>query len=190
MKINKLTTNTNFNGYKNLIGYGYKNKYEEFAYLGFQLDNNGTKDLDKWHEILKLFEYEGEITSKDDTVIFTYAKVPQLEGGIRLNSCALADSGLLNDEYYPDKNKKSTIKAYQFVANLTKRIMNDNLFNFEYKAMAQVAQGLFEEMKEIFKDEKTAKDFLIKGTLKLKKEQETAARINRGVQKIMEKTFR
>lgn len=189
MRIDKLTTNTNFNGYKNLIGYNYKNESEEFAYLGFQVDNNGTKDLDKWHELLKYFEYDGDIEIKDDIVIFTYANAPGYEAGVRLNSCVLADPEILNDDMFPDKFKKGSIKAYQFIANLTKRIMNDSLFNFDAN-IKKTVMGLYEELLELTKEEKKAVDILNFGVLKLKKEQETALKINRGVQKIMEKTFR
>ena len=190
MKINNLTTNTNFNGYKNLISYNIKSDGECFAYLGFQVDNNGVKDLDKWHEVLKHFDYDGDISPKDDTVIFTYARSYGYEPGVRLNSCVLADSELLNDDTIPENFKKASIKGYQFIANLTRRIMNDSLFDFEMANVKNVAVGLYEELFDIFKDGKQAMDLLTKGTLKLKKEQKTALCINKGVQKIMEKTFR
>ena len=54
MKIQNIYTNQNFKGYENVISYNTTDSHSNnFSYMAMKLNDEGEKDLTKWHEIQK-----------------------------------------------------------------------------------------------------------------------------------------
>ena len=147
-------SNQTFNGYKNLIADHSKVGDAESATIIMQLDNLGTNDLEKYEELKQKIP---NIQDTDDILALTYYKRHKNDPGtlmindaIMLRGEELSDLEDNYDEYFSSfENYKTeegnTLKLYTFLANLTKRIANDNKLgiDIDYRKVAFTAHKIF-----------------------------------------------
>ena len=147
-------SNQTFNGYKNLIADHSKVGDAESATIIMQLDNLGTNDLEKYEELKQKIP---NIQDTDDILALTYSKRHKDDAGtlmindaIMLRGEELSDLEDNYDKYFSSfENYKAeegnTVKLYTFLANLTKRIANDNKLgiDIDYRKVAFTAHKIF-----------------------------------------------
>lgn len=188
MKVQNINQNTNFKGYKNIICYGFQTSDSKLNYMGMQLDNEGTPDLDNWRALKKRLAPQTNLP--DDIVHFNVSAIPHIEPVVSLNGIVLADSELLNEDGLSQRDKKTNFQAYNLIASLTKRIANDSLFDWN-KEITKVGTELYKEFRKIFDNQDNKAVYLLtQGTRKLVKEQVIAGKINKDIHKIMKQALK
>lgn len=178
MQINN-NSSVNFHGYKNLITNSAKtSRNEGYSFLSMQLDNVGKNDLDLWKNFQqKLFE------EKKPSDILTI-QLFQAFGDHMIhlgNNCI--DPNLYSEE--PEK-EMSLMKSYTWLANLTKRIMNDNKL-INNRDLYKVFQASFANLLPVMGNNISfANQFVLESQSPENHPQETALDINENIDKIMQ----
>ena len=156
MNINNISNQT-FNGYKNLLADHSQVGDAESATIVMQLDNLGTNDLEKYNEIKQRIP---NIQGTDDILALTYTKRHKDDVGMLMVNDALMLRGeelsdLENDydQYFSSfenykTEERNTMKLHTFLANLTKRIANDNNLgiDIDYRKVAFTAHKIFQSI--------------------------------------------
>lgn len=126
MHINKLDSNTNFKGYKNVIAKSIKinsrpgtiDRAGSLTFLSMQLDNLKHSDLEIWKQIQnKLFG----TSQVSDTLCVVATKLKDLPAVISWGNKVTGTK----ENLAPDK-KIIASESYLWLTELTKRIMNEN----------------------------------------------------------------
>lgn len=180
MQINN-NNSTNFNGYKNILTNRIMTgKNENFSFLSMQLNNIGHKDLDIWKNAQKNLL---NINNPSDTFTIELVK------GFGHNTLASGDKCLtpkiLNKS---PETEKLMLKTYTWMANLTKRIMNDNhlIEDTKNKQLEKVIKDTTDNLYPIFgRNYYLAIDFVSSAFQKIYHPQEVALDINKSIDEIM-----
>ena len=118
MNINKITANTSFKGYKNIISHSMEAPNNSFAFMTIELDNlMGSNDLEKWHTIQKKLMYNRE---PSNYVTFHNLEIMGKDffqvGDLLLN---------INEQKSLSPAREDIlVKLYLLIESLTKRISN------------------------------------------------------------------
>lgn len=187
MKIQNVNYNTNFKGYKNIICHGINSDASKLFYMGMQLDNVDTPDLDIWRNIRKRLSPQSNMP--EDIISFNIASVPRIEPVVCFNGIVLADSELLREDTFSQNDKKTNFQVYKLIASLTKRISNEDFFESNY-SKGKVGAELYKTFMRIVQDDKKATYLLHQGISKKVSEQVVAGEINSIVHKIMRKALK
>ena len=134
MKVTSISHQT-FNGYKNVFVNDAKSDAGyRFSFIAMQLDNNQTKDLEAWQELMK-----GSSQPQDDILTAVYLKTQNKDGNLFLgNRVILAGDKLaylrknsIGTQYETlyKQEEKFALKAYTLLASLTSRIATESLCN-------------------------------------------------------------
>ena len=134
MKINNIQNYTNFKGITNVTANDVKGEIERFTFLSMQLNDKETNDLTRLKELIKL---RPETSKKfEDVMTLSYSRIGNhnvllLDGNLLPNGETLNGlrnayyEGKLSEEFF-NREEKFAIKAYTFLADITKRLMNQN----------------------------------------------------------------
>ena len=134
MKINNIQNYTNFKGITNVTANDVKGEIERFTFLSMQLNDKETNDLTRLKELVKL---RPETSKKfEDVMTLSYSRIGNhnvllLDGNLLPNGETLNGlrnayyEGKLSEEFF-NREEKFAIKAYTFLADITKRLMNQN----------------------------------------------------------------
>lgn len=196
MKVNNNYSKLNFTGYKNLLVNNVKDDNGfQFAFLAMQLDNNGNNDLDTWKTLQRTLNE----ADHSDVISFMYTKMPEHPGLFLLGNRRLFSGEELavlrrrnlgtrfENHYLEEEN--AHLKAYTFIANLTRRIMSQGLFdkNAEFR---KVIITFYETLTNILGDEKRAFEIINTSALQNKEPQKTALTLNKYIDRTMMKFFK
>lgn len=178
MQINN-NSSVNFNGYKNAITNSAKvSKNEGYSFLSMQLDNVGKNDLDLWKNFQqKLF---GENKPSDILTI-------QLFQGFGEQLIHLGNK-CIDPQLYSEESEKemNLMKTYTWLADLTKRIMNENKL-LNNRDMYKVFQASFTNILPIMGNNiNLVNQFILTSQSPENHPQETALDINENIDKIMQ----
>ena len=195
MKIFNNLTNTNFKGYKNVISTDLKDDRLRFMFFSLQLNDEGNKDLTKFREIKKMISGLTKSQIEDDVLTLTYKLIP-IEGEILTldnTKMSLADDLFHLEKTLPALKYKSeedfNIKAYTFLANLTRRMMKNGLYEKD-RDITKVISSTINKYKIMMNSEKNAFEIINYALLKNKPCDKIAYSFNRGIYKNMEKFFK
>ena len=195
-----------FKGYSNILSVcnipvnGFKT-----TYITMKLDDEGEeKDLTKYKQIRAELGYPKELKN-EEILTLTYVTDGTTENfyigekGISLGDQLIyirenfVPRFLSNQEY--NKMEALHLKIYTFLANLTKRLSNENFEN-EDNNIKNVIQDIFNNLTKIRKgifpifDSQDAFKLTLIGTLKQDKFQKTAWKLNRKIVETMTEFFR
>lgn len=178
MEIRNINSTTNFNGYRNLMTNSAKvSKKEGFTFLSMQLNNLKKNDLEIWQSIQRNLFFNNKPSD-----VFTVEHL----NGFGNEMLLLGDRGI-DPNVYPKQSEKEMLlmKAYTWMADLTKRIMNDNAlikdngqFNVFHKTIANILP-LFNGNKIL------AGEFVLMSHHPDNHPQPAALEINKAIEKIM-----
>ena len=122
MKISNINHQQAFKGYKNIISHSMKvNEGNQIDFMAMQLDNEGEKDLDKWHDLQKRL-YKG--TSEPDDIIFFQSMKFMGKDLVMLNDFLIN----MHDEFkgqnnnFTKESETNYIRLNSLIASLTRRI--------------------------------------------------------------------
>lgn len=179
MQVNNNSSTISFNGYKNLMTNSVKVvRNEGFSFLSMQLDNIKKNDLEIWKNI-----QERLFAVKNPSDIFTV----ELIEGFGLRTLLIGDKNISPCSSFSQQSEKERLlmQAYTWLAELTKRIMNENnpvkdsgAFEVFHKTVANILP-LFQN------NLKVANEFVLLSSSSDKHPQETAFHINKVIDKIM-----
>ncbi len=137
MKVDNYS-NKNFKGYKNIIADNMKTSDGgRLALIAMELDNQGVDDLNRWKEVQQDFNIP-----RDNMLSIMYSEMPAYRSNFILNDKRLflgeelaamrdwSEGSRFEKDYLRDE--KSTLKAYTFLAELTRRIMNEGMLNRDF----------------------------------------------------------
>lgn len=150
--------NLNFKGYKNFLGFDSSSPNGSRAsYFTLQLNDEGNKDLSEFREILKLMGRKDK-ELENDVINYVYVQAQDGSGCMFLNKYPLYDTTELKklackmpkSEYI--KEERCTIKAYTLLANLTKRMMHNDLITHD-AGMNKVITTTMECLGNIFNND-------------------------------------
>lgn len=181
MKIQNIYTNQNFKGYENVISYNTTDSHSNnFSYMAMKLNDEGEKDLTKWHEIQKaLFPTK----TPNDYFIFH-----SLAFG-RDTEFSITDKTLDIYNTQSPQEEKVFLKTFDLMASLTKRIIYSNWTPENGKLYLTLVE-LQKSLSKIF-DYKEVVDMLCScGAMKDIKHHKTAEIINSNISKKMAQYFR
>lgn len=124
MKVNRIQQSPAFSGYKNIFSRTIKSNTDTnlFSHMAMQLDNVGHNDLDLWIDIQK------KVLKKDtttDIISFALASSPLMQSHFWLNSKDINIDQLKKSGTYSQADM-DMFKTFSFIAQLTKRLMNEN----------------------------------------------------------------
>lgn len=183
MRINAINNNQNFKGYKNLLSNTYQDfgHTDKFSYMCFELDNIGTKDLDKWYEI-----QDKLMPNKPKSNFLIVHNLSSFD----VTTIGTADVNLhLDTKKINPENEKVYLKTYSLIASLTDRVskaphhLEDKNLSFSYI-------NLFKNLKDIFPTNNIAEYLTHLTTKKAVKHYVTADIINSSINKAMYKYFK
>ena len=194
MKVNY--SNIRFSGYSNIIANSIKGSNNaSIDFIAMKLDDNGEKDLTRFREIKKMMDLSPETIEKD---VLTYTNCIHNhigEVGIFSKNMLNCGEGLLiaQQELKPQEYKeleRFTLKAYTFVANLTKRIMHDTMLgNIDTSHMGDVYQEALTRVSTLFADRGDAIDFISSCSTDRRKIKLTSETINKKIKKSLSVLF-
>lgn len=199
MRINKIQNhNYSFKGYKAILANDKKGDIERISYLGMLLDNNGTPDLSRYHEVLKLKPVQDGQMS--DVLTLAYARLGYDKIFVLDNSRLLLDEELMNLKELVNKKKCSmeffqkeerfAIKAYTFLSDLTSRLMNQNIpVTGNTVEQAKVFRQGYLNMLEVIQSERCAADMMQNTVCYGVPFQQVSGLINKIIQKSMKRYF-
>ena len=205
MKINSLS-NIQFKGFDNIctaadIPVGTK----RVSYIACHLNDDGADDLSKYNELRRMQGYTHDFQKKD-VVVITYIK------DLKNNSdhILLGDKDMywgdelmqLKDKFVPkeiseakyEKIEALHLKAYTFLANLTKRLMNHQFENedINYRKVIKETYDIFSALHinclPVFSPSEAYKLVEI-GCLKTFSFQKLASSFNKGIDHTMKHFF-
>ena len=197
MEVNKISNSPNFSGYKNILSGSIKKKLTgepEFAFMSMQLDNIGHNDLEIWQDIQKkVFKKENPSDIISFACIFftNFKKCFWVSG----QDISIGNKGM--EQYSADDIAK--FKTFSFIANLTKRLMNENgtlVYNHDRELTANKARNdltnLFKMKKYVYdRDaELLANNLVIGAYLAQEPPQSTAGVVNNKISAIMANHFK
>ena len=124
MEINKISNSPNFNGYKNILSGTIKelSGKNDLAFMTMQLDNIGHNDLEIWHNIQKNVLGKEKFT---DIITFSCVFFSNLKNHFWVGGQDISVDGKSAVENYSSVDMEK-FKTFSFIANLTKRLMNEN----------------------------------------------------------------
>jgi len=181
MRINQIQqnyqNNTNFKGFKNIIG----DKYSTISIMSMQLDNVGTKDLDAWKAIQKMLKKTGKTS---DVLTFGVLKMNEKP------DVFIENFGLITDNVKPSTQQDNLIiKAYGLIASLTKRIMNSNTFEKNAEFREVVMPQTVDNLEKILGNRALAYATVSNALYSETPRQEVASDINQCVDDVMKDYF-
>ncbi len=194
MQINRINSNINFNGYKNVISNPLKFDDGVAEILSLQLDNQGEKDLDAYKSLLDSCPKYRPHSNLDDVVTFVYIN-KQGEERFGINSRGLLTGPELrllsltlpHDEYL--KQETPALKAYTLFASITRRLKAD-LSIVKDSDLKRVFQHAFELFTEIGLSQERARETVSTALLKNKPYGKVAGVINEKIQHTMTILFK
>ena len=118
MNISKISTNTNFKGYKNIISQTLSEPNNSFSFMTMELDNlMGVNDLEKWHSIQKSLMYNREPSN-----YITFQNLKFMGKDFFMVNDLLLN---INEQKNLSPTKENVlVKLYLLIESLTKRIAN------------------------------------------------------------------
>lgn len=124
MEIKKISNTPNFNGYKNILSGTIKelSGKNDLAFMTMQLDNIGHNDLDIWHDIQKNALGKEKVS---DIITFSCVFFSNLKHHFWAGGQDITVDGKGAVEKYSSGDMEK-FKTFSFIANLTKRLMNEN----------------------------------------------------------------
>lgn len=179
MKINQINQTNTFKGYKNLISNTYTDiTGAKFCYMAMELNNDTVNDLDTWTEIQKkLLKID-----KPSKYLITYNTIDNNKE----DSYICLNNYLLNES--KKENERITLKAYSFLASLTKRISIAN-YHHKDKDLYLTLIELIKSLNKVFGD-KTANFLSNEAVMRGIKHYKTADKINNQIIAKMNKHFK
>lgn len=196
MNINNNFQNLNFKGYKNLISYDNSIKGHHFSFIAMQLNNDGSKDLDKLRELEEHpLLFPDNNSKNDDTFMCLYSKTPQSKC-FCLNETVLYSEENLADLYEKLPLNKfklleaPTLKAYDFLAKITKNILQDNSHPTFDNDMSKVFRKSYNVLTNIVEgNSKVALSLVNNAATNFEPSQKAASVINSRIQNMMRRYF-
>ena len=188
MRIHNNFTTTNFNGYKNVLTFHTKpqSSDEQLSFLMLQLNNNGSPDLETWKTLCK--KAYGECP-KEDMLLIAHTMADKTHEAYVLNEYPLATAEEFQNDELEYQERQNQIKLYQFISNLTRRISNENIIDFDRNA-GEVVNFAFIQIQKVLKDARTAFAIANAAALKILKEQKVAYTINQDIQRTMKRALK
>ena len=198
MRINNVQNNISFNGYKCIIAKDAhpKGSPERLMYMSMILDNEGIPDLDRYHELMKYKPIPAD-RSTGDVINLMYYRLND-------NRSFMIDDAILpfgdylkflrekylkgecSQEFF-NKEDKFAIKACTFLADLTKRIMNQNApISSTNQDRIRVMMSGIENLKRLSLPPDTAHYFMLDAFNNSIPYQKIAGSFNKLIQKSME----
>ncbi len=198
MKINM--SKQTFTGYSNILANEYGYGYDKTSMINLRLDNIGTNDLDQFISLKKMAVSESKSPQSDILTIFEQGSKNRdyifldrqvLFSGEELELLSAEASVLPEKLQDYTLKEKFYIKAYTFLASLTKRMMNDNTGTKRDMEFYRVLHHSQNNLTYILDDKSTAnmllRDALIDETVPF---QSVAKNINDSIVKTMRYFFR
>ena len=197
MRINNIKNNIKFNGYKCIIANdsNIKGSPERLMYISMILNNEGTSDLDKYHEIIKLKSVSDNNTG--DVLNLIYHRVNNARTFL-IDDATLPFGDylkFLRDKYlkgecsqeFFSKEESFALKTYTFLADLTKRIMNQNIpmYSSSQDKVRVMTSGI-ENLIKLSIEPEAARCFMFAAFYNCIPYQKIAGSLNRLIQKSME----
>ena len=168
MKINNY--NPNFTGYTNVFASELNTTIGKYSLLSMKLDDIGTKDLTAYKELKKMQLLPQEIVNKDtltllltkvgDKIKILFFNDMRTASGKNLKSFERAAKTAQEIKNYK-LEEKIHMKAYTFLAKLTRRLMNENHEIKRDVDFYKVLNSSQANIASLFKDQKFANDFMI-----------------------------
>lgn len=160
-----INNSLNFKGYKNFIGCNIDipNRGLQCACMNVQLDNVGNNDLDNYKEIQKLLKQTDDSLSKD-VVHCVYVKKGN-EEHLFFNEIPLHTGNelrTLSKKLHKNdfaKIEKAHLMAYSLLADISRRIMRNDLVNHD-KGITDTIKQSIEVFKQILGEQKLAFELL------------------------------
>ena len=189
-------TKTSFKGFKNIIANKISSSYNDngIAYVSMQLNDEGTNDLTQYKALKTMLELPQEDIDCD-VITFTHMKREGKSSLLIMNNQNLllgeelrfirenpSKFKLTPSEY--KKEEKICLRAYTFLASLTKRMMNTNLSSTDSE-MGKVIKETHKTFTIILRNPHTAFELINNGLLSLVHFQEIAADLNKTIAKTM-----
>lgn len=195
MKINRYSSAQSFCGYKNIIANDINTDRFRFIMLSMQLDNEGKPDLSEFIQYKKMSGLSEEAVN-EDILTGIYMKLPEMQS----NDLFLNNSHIPGDkdlkymqEILPEGLYKSkervALRAYTFLADLTKRIMNDNLFCQDAQ-IPNVIRHTFETLTSVYQNQTICFNILKDSLQKQIAPQKVALLFNNEIFQTMSKFFK
>ncbi len=196
MKINQV--NQNFKGISNPLSITTK-IYDSDAYiLSAQIDNIGTRDLDKFKEIKQRLNYHNNeincdvltilAADKGDNCEYIYMNGKPLLLGSDLKSLSKKNVAGAEKEAYKAE-ERAHIKFYTFIADLTKRMTEIKSLPVDEDKI-HVAREMFAHLYEVFSHTNVAHTLVQTSILRNYPFQPNAYKINQFVQRTMQTFFK
>lgn len=181
MQINN-TSSVNFNGYRNLLTSNARvGKKDGLVLLSMQLDNIGKTDLDIWKNIQR----KG-FSINEPSDVFTV----ELYEGFGDSNLLIGNKNM-DPHLYEEGSKEETLllKTFTWMADLTKRIMNENNPIVD-SGRFKVFQDTINNITPLFGYNKgVAQQFVLDSQNPNNNPQEAALEINEGITEIMQDYF-
>jgi len=194
MKVNY--SNIRFSGYSNIIATSMQGSNDtSIDFIAMKLDDNGEKDLTKFRQIKKIMDLPAEEIEKD---VFTYINcIHNQIGEVGIFSKIMLNCGeglLIAKEELSPKDYKDleqfTLKAYTFVANLTKRIFKDeSVHNTTPSDIEYVKDEAYNNVGRLFMKKTEACDFIKESSIEKQDVNEIAKIINKKISKSLKCIF-
>ena len=196
MEVSKISYTPSFNGYKNVLAGSIRESSGKpnLVYMSMQLDNIGHNDLEIWHGIQNKvlgIEKPSDIISFA-CVFFSNLKQCFWVGG---HDISVEGKGAMEKYNSSDMEK---FKAFSYIANLTKRLMNENeniVYNYNRELVVNKARtdlcNTFKLKKYEYDKEAEilANNIVIKSYVEKEPPQAVAGDVNRKISNIMAKHF-
>lgn len=197
MRINNVQNNMSFNGYKCIIAKDtyQKGSPERLMYMSMILDNEGIPDLDRYRELMKHQPVADGNTG--DIINLMYYRLNDARTFMIDNAILPFGDYLkfLREKYlkgecsqeFFNKEDKFAIKACTFLADLTKRIMNQNapIYSTNQDKVRVMMSGV-ENLKRLALHPDTAHYFMLDAFNNSIPYQKIAGSFNKLIQKSME----
>ena len=194
MKVNY--SNIRFNGYSNIIASSLKGSEDtSIDFIAMKLDDNGEKDLTRFRQIKKIMDLPADEIEKD---VFTYVNcIHNRIGEVGIFSKMILNCGEglliakkeLSPKEYNDL-EQFTLKAYTFVSNLTKRIIEDrNPHNIIDANCQSVYQEALSRIDQLFMNRDEAINFIKECSTKKQNIDFTSETINTKISKSLKCIF-
>lgn len=167
MRIQNLTQQQNFRGFKNVLCSDVHNDSSRIAYITMQLDDEGVKDLSKWRELRNIMPQLKSDGLPEDVVSLIYVRANDADE-FRINNKIFPRPEQLRD-FDGFKNQFSAVnneinfalKASTLFADITKRMQVNPLYKRD-AGIQDVTKAVLKHFTTLFKDsEEAVTDFLI-----------------------------
>ncbi len=200
MKVNCIHNINNFKGYQNIVVNDTKGDIERFTLLSLQLNDEGEKDLTRFRNLMKM-RVSKTNSDLDDVMVVAYTRLGHikyitLDNNLIMDGQQLRelkynyDTGACSEELFK-REETFALKAYTFLADITKRLMNQNRpITQDIKGRVKIFQKACELLKRNNVEDKAAMMYMTDSILSDIPFQKVAGILNKIINRTMQIYFR